>query len=136
MIATGAESTRPPINGLGEPGVFLLRWMDDGFAMQRFIEKEHPRRAVIIGGGYIGLEMADALTHRGLEVTVLEFAPEVLTTLDPEMGKLIRAELELKGVRVILGRAVQGIERQDGSLQVHTASGGTEAATWCWWRLE
>jgi NADPH-dependent 2,4-dienoyl-CoA reductase/sulfur reductase-like enzyme len=67
LIATGAESTRPPINGLGEPGVFFLRWMEDSFAMQNFIEREGPKRAIIIGGGYIGLEMADALTHRGLK---------------------------------------------------------------------
>jgi NADPH-dependent 2,4-dienoyl-CoA reductase/sulfur reductase-like enzyme len=126
LIATGAESTRPTIGGLGEPGVFFLRWMEDGFAMHWFLDREKPRRAVIIGGGYIGLEMADALTHRGLEVTVLEFLPEILSTMDPEMGRLIRAELESKGVRVVLGQAVQNIEHQTGGLQVHTTSGSIE----------
>ncbi|HXZ29970.1 MAG TPA: FAD-dependent oxidoreductase, partial [Dehalococcoidia bacterium] len=126
LIATGAESTRPPIGGLGEPGVFFLRWMEDGFSMQEFMNREHPKRAVIIGGGYIGLEMADALTHRGLKVTVLEFLPEILSTMDPEMGRLIRTELESKGVRVVLGKAVQSIERKNDNLQVHTASGETE----------
>ena len=125
LIATGAESARPPITGLDQPGVFLLRWMMDGFAMQEFIAQENPRKVVIIGGGYIGLEMADALTHRGLEVTVLEFLPEVLSTMDPIMGRLIRNELESKGVKVITGRAVQSIERKDGGLLVHTASGET-----------
>ena len=126
LIATGAESTRPPISGLGEPGVFFLRWMEDGFAMQQFLDREHPKRVIIIGGGYIGLEMADALKHRGLEVTMLEFLPEILSTMDPEMGRLIRSELESNGVRVILGKAVQSIDNKNGTLQVHTASGETE----------
>jgi NADPH-dependent 2,4-dienoyl-CoA reductase/sulfur reductase-like enzyme len=124
LIATGAESARPPITGLDKPGVFLLRWMTDGFAMQDFMATKNPQKAVIIGGGYIGLEMADALTHRGLEVTILEFLPEVLSTMDPGMSRLIRDELESKGVKVITGRAVKSIER-DGELLVHTASGET-----------
>jgi len=123
LIATGAESTRPPMTGLDQPGVFLLRWMADGFAMQKFIEKNSPRQCVIIGGGYIGLEMADAMTHRGLEVTILEFAPEILTTMDTTLGRLIRAELEAKGVTVITGKAVQRIEHKDNSLHVHTTTG-------------
>lgn len=125
LIATGAESARPPITGLDQKGVFLLRWMADGIAMQQFIAQANPHKAVIIGGGYIGLEIADALTHRGLKVTVLEFLPEVLSTMDPIMGRLIRNELELKGVKVITGEAVQSIERKDGSLLVHTTSGET-----------
>jgi NADPH-dependent 2,4-dienoyl-CoA reductase/sulfur reductase-like enzyme len=128
LIATGADSARPPITGLDEAGVFLLRWMADGFAMQQFIEQKNPRRCVIIGGGYIGLEMADAMTRRGIEVTLLEFAPEILTTLDPTLGRLIRTELESKGVRVITGRAVQSIEHKNDSLIVHTANGETSTA--------
>jgi NADPH-dependent 2,4-dienoyl-CoA reductase/sulfur reductase-like enzyme len=97
----------------------------DSLAMQRFIEQENPHRVVIIGGGYIGLEMADALTHLGLQVTILEFLPEVLSTLDPAMGRLVRAELESKGVKVITGKAVQNIELKGGSFVVHTATGET-----------
>lgn len=125
LIATGAEPARPPITGLDQKGVFLLRWMADGFAMQQFIAQANPHKAIIIGGGYIGLEMADALTHRGLKVTILEFLPEVLSTLDPIMGRLIRTELESKGVKVITGRGVQSIDRKDSNLLVHTASGET-----------
>ena len=128
LIATGAESTRPPITGLNEAGVFLLRWMDDGFAMQKFIEQKNPRSCVIIGGGYIGLEMADAMTHRGLEVTLLEFTPEILTTLDPSVGRLIRSELESKRVKVITGRAVQSMEHINNRLLVHAATGETSVA--------
>lgn len=128
MIATGAESARPPIDGLDQPGVFFLRWMDDGFAIQQFMAHENPNRAVIIGGGYIGLEMADALTRRGLEVTVLEFLPEVLAAMDPVMGRLIKNELESHGVKVVTGRAVRGIERKNGVLLVHYDSGETSKA--------
>lgn len=128
LIATGAESAKPPIEGLENPGVFFLRWMDDSFAVKRFMDHESPERAVIIGGGYIGLEMADALTHRGMTVTLLEFAPEVLTTLDPELGALIRAELQSKGVRVITGQAVQRVSRNENGLSVHTVAGETVAA--------
>jgi len=125
LISTGAESTRPPITGLDQPGVFLLRWMADGFEMQQFIEQKNPRRSIIVGGGYIGLEMADALAHRGLEVTVLEFAPEILTTLDAALGRLIRTELESRGVKVITHKGVQSIERKGGNLLVQTTDGET-----------
>jgi len=128
LIATGAESVRPPITGLEQAGVFLLRWMADGFAMQKFIEENNPRRCIIIGGGYIGLEMADAMRHRGLEVTLLEFATEILTTMDPALGRLIRVELESRGVRVIIGRAVQSIEHINSGLIVHTSTGETSTA--------
>jgi NADPH-dependent 2,4-dienoyl-CoA reductase/sulfur reductase-like enzyme len=120
LIATGAESAKPPIEGLENSGVFFLRWMDDSFAVKRCMDQKNLERAAIIGGGYIGLEMADALTHRGMTVTLLEFAPEVLTTLDPELGTLIRAELESKGVLVITGHAVQRISRNKNGLSVHT----------------
>ncbi len=105
-----------------------MRWMADGFAVQQFIEQKNPHQAVIVGGGYIGLEMADALTYRGLEVTLLEFAPEILTTMDPALGRLIRTELESRGVRVITGRAVQSIEHKNGSLLVHTTTGAASTA--------
>ncbi len=128
LIATGAESIKPPIEGLDAPGVFFLRWMADSFAIQRFMDQNKPRCAIIIGGGYIGMEMADALTRRQIAVTLVEFAPEVLTTLAPELGALIRAELESAGVRVITEKAVQRISRNENELRVHTDSGETEAA--------
>ena len=123
LIATGARSVRPPIEGLDAPGVFFLRWMADGFAIRDFMARRRPRRGVIIGGGYIGLEMADALTRRGMTVALMEFAPEVLTTLDPELGGLVRAELAARGVRTNTGEAVERIVSGGDSLQVRGASG-------------
>jgi len=122
LIATGAESARPPIGGLDLPGVLFLRTMTDGLAIKSHLDREKPRRALIIGGGYIGLEMADALTHRGMDVTLTEFAPEVLASLDPDLGSLVRTELGSRGVRVVTGVAVSGIERVDGGLLVRAAA--------------
>lgn len=128
LVGTGAESVRPSIPGMDLPGVFVLRWMADSFAVKEFIDQAAPRRAVIIGGGYIGMEMADALTVRGMAVTLVEFAPEVLTTLDPELGQRIRVELEAKGVTVLVGTAVESIEQRDGALEVTSDSGASIAA--------
>ena len=118
IIATGAESIRPSVDGIDLPGVFLLRWMDDAFAMQRYLNDKQPRSAIIVGAGYIGMEMADALTYRGIDVTVVEFAESVLTTVDSELGEKVRKELETHGVKVATGIAVTGIERSDDKLIV------------------
>ncbi|MFP4226817.1 MAG: FAD-dependent oxidoreductase [Desulfobacterales bacterium] len=126
LIATGAESVKPPIKGVNTDGVFFLRWMADSFAVKRFMEQQNPRRAVIIGGGYIGLEMADALTRKGLNVTLMEAAPEILTTLSPDLAGQIRAELQSNGVQVITGQAVSRITRDQNALSVQTAAGHVE----------
>ena len=81
IIATGATSRRPKIEGLDNPGVYFLRWMGDSFALHQHLTQHHPKSALIIGGGYIGMEMADALTLRGLKVTVVEHSPTALSTL-------------------------------------------------------
>ncbi len=128
LIATGAESVQPPIRGIDTIGVFFLRWMADSFAVKRFMEEENPRRAVIIGGGYIGIEMADALTRKGMAVTLVESAPEVLTTLSTDLGKHIRAELQANGVQVITKQMVDRISRDHDGINVYTASGKNETA--------
>ena len=118
VIGTGAVSVQPDFEGLQLPGVFTLRWMDDSFAMQSFLTKQNPKSAIIIGAGYIGMEMADALTYRGLKVTVVEYFDSVLTTVDPEFGNLVRDELEKNGVTVNTGIAVEKIEKNEQGLTV------------------
>ena len=81
VIATGAVSARPNIPGLDLPGVYPMRWMADGMAAHRHLAGRQPQAAVVVGGGYIGMEMADALTQRGLAVTVVEYLGSVMTTL-------------------------------------------------------
>jgi NADPH-dependent 2,4-dienoyl-CoA reductase/sulfur reductase-like enzyme len=104
--------------------------MGDTFAVMATLEQAEPASAVIVGGGYIGLEMADALTVRGLAVTQMEQLPEVLPTVDPELGALVHAELAVRGVQVLTGTTVQAITRaapgRAGRLEVTaTAADGT-----------
>src|SRR6201987_4533265 len=111
VIGTGAAPVRPPIAGLDElgpaDGVHLLHSMGDTFAVMRTLDDTAPGSAVIVGAGYIGLEMADALTVRGLAVTQVEQLPEVLPTVDPALGALVRAQLAAHGVEVLTGTAVR-----------------------------
>jgi NADPH-dependent 2,4-dienoyl-CoA reductase/sulfur reductase-like enzyme len=115
VIGTGAVPARPPIAGLDAlgpaDGVHLLRSMDDTFAVMRTLEETDAESAVIVGAGYIGLEMAEALTARGLAVTQVEQLPEVLPTVDAELGALVRAQLEGHGVSVLSGTTVREISR-------------------------
>ncbi|MBS0012397.1 MAG: FAD-dependent oxidoreductase, partial [Desulfobacterales bacterium] len=124
VLCTGARSTAPQIPGLDLPGVFFLRWMDDSFAIDEFIRRKKPQSIIIIGAGYIGLEIADAMTRRGLGATVLEYAPSVLTTLDADMGALVRNELENNGVRVLTGVAARGIRQHENGLMVDARQPG------------
>jgi NADPH-dependent 2,4-dienoyl-CoA reductase/sulfur reductase-like enzyme len=124
IIGTGATPVRPPINGIDTPGVYMLHTMEDSFLVHGHLIEKNPKSAVIVGAGYIGLEMADALAHRGLEVTLISRPSEVLSTVDPELGQVVRKELEKKGVRVHCGREVQLIsERQDGKKNVRDSMG-------------
>jgi NADPH-dependent 2,4-dienoyl-CoA reductase/sulfur reductase-like enzyme len=140
IVGTGAVPVRPPIGGLSGPdalgpddGVHLLHSMGDTFAVMRTIENTAPASAVIVGGGYIGLEMADALTTRGLAVTHMEQLPEVLPTVDPPLGALVHDELAAHGVEVLAGTTVRVISRaapgQAGRLQVQATAAGGAALT-------
>ncbi len=117
IIGTGAMPARPPILGLDAlgpaDGVHLLHSMDDTFAIMRTLEEAAPASAVIVGAGYIGLEMAEALTARGLAVTQVEQLPQVLPTVDPDLGALVRTQLEDHGVTVLTGTTVREIARAD-----------------------
>jgi NADPH-dependent 2,4-dienoyl-CoA reductase/sulfur reductase-like enzyme len=112
VIGTGATPTRPRITGIEQHGVFLLHTMEDSFRVHDFLTKESPRSALIVGAGYIGVEMADALTHRGIKVTLASRPSTVLPTVDPQLGKLVQQELETHGVDVRTG--VEVIEIQPG----------------------
>ena len=140
IVGTGAVPVRPPISGLAGPGalgpgdgVHLLHSMGDTFAVMPTLEQAAPASAVIVGAGYIGLEMADALTVRGLAVTQMEQLPEVLPTVDPELGALVHAELAAHGVEVLTGTTVQAISKappgQAGRLHVQAATAEGTAVT-------
>jgi NADPH-dependent 2,4-dienoyl-CoA reductase/sulfur reductase-like enzyme len=118
VIATGAQPVVPPLEGLNQPGVFQMRWMEDALALAHFIENKKPRRAAIIGAGYIGLEMADALTRLGIEVCLIQRSAQVLKTFEPELSGVIRTELERQGVRVLTGRPPEIIRESGDAFQV------------------
>jgi NADPH-dependent 2,4-dienoyl-CoA reductase/sulfur reductase-like enzyme len=134
VVGTGALPVRPPIEGLVDPdalgpadGVHLLHSMGDTFALERTLDECRPARALIVGAGYVGLEMAEGLTMRGLQVSQVEMLPELLPAVDAELGALVRAELVSHGVDVTTGVSVTRIRRApDGSggrLQVEGLSG-------------
>ena len=116
VVGTGAASVRPPIDGLvgpkvlcAEHGVHLLHSMGDTFSLMATLENTAPTSALIVGAGYIGLEMAEALVARGLSVTQVEALPEVLPTVDPQLGALVHDELAAHGVDVRCAVTVRSV---------------------------
>jgi len=118
VVATGAVPIRPSLPGLDDPRVFLLHSMDDSFRLHAFLTEKVPQSAVIVGAGYIGLEMADALTHRGIQVTLIEQAEHVLPTVDPDFGAQLDEYLQSHGVTVMTGSRVRALEKADQGVQV------------------
>lgn len=122
MVGTGASPSTAGIAGLDQvgpdDGVHLLHSMGDTFALERYLDEHQPETAIIVGAGYVGLEMAEALTVRGLHVTQLQRGPEVLSTLDPELGSLVRDELTRHGVDVLTGTRIEAVTRDAGQLTV------------------
>ena len=137
IIGTGAVPVRPPIGGLDQlgpaDGVHLLHSMGDTFALVNTLEQTQPASAVIVGAGYIGLEMADALVTRGLAVTQMEQLGEVLPTVDPELGAHVHDQLTSHGVDVLTGTTVRQIGQaalgEAGRLRVDAAAADDTAVS-------
>lgn len=123
IVATGAEPIVPSLPGVDLPGVHLLHHMADAFALDAALDRREVRSTLIVGAGYIGLEMAEALRSRGLGVTVVEQLPEVLATVDPDLGERVRGELNAHGVAVRVGTSVRAIEAHGHGLRVLTDDG-------------
>jgi NADPH-dependent 2,4-dienoyl-CoA reductase/sulfur reductase-like enzyme len=114
MLATGAVPVRPDVPGIDAPGVHGVQSLDDGLAVLQALDRPRTRRAVVVGGGYIGLEMAEAFLQRGLEVSVVDAAPAVMSTLDPDMGALVADGMRELGISVHCGERLTGIELRNG----------------------
>lgn len=110
VLSPGASPIVPRLEGLEEARdrIFTIRNIADVDALKRFMDTTAPKTAVVVGGGFIGLEMAENLRHKGLDVHLVEAADQVMTALDPEMATLIAAELKKNGVKLSLGTAIQG----------------------------
>jgi len=129
VIATGALPVRPPLPGCDAAGVLGVQTLDDGAALLADLERYRPQRAVVIGGGYIGVEMAEALARRDVAVTVVDQAPQPMSTLDPDMGELVHQAMEGLGIDVHTDTAVTGFDSDgDGRVRsVLTTDGAVEA---------
>lgn len=124
VLSPGAAPIRPPVPGVDRPGVFAVRTIPDTRRIRSWIADRHASTAVVVGGGFIGLEMVENLLHRGLSVTVLEKLAQVMPPLDPEMAVPVMEHLIAKGVQLHLGDGVAGIdEAADGRLIVIADSG-------------
>jgi NADPH-dependent 2,4-dienoyl-CoA reductase/sulfur reductase-like enzyme/rhodanese-related sulfurtransferase len=141
VLSPGAAPIRPPLPGIDLPGIFSLRTVPDARTIREWLHRGteittgldsytgfqtviKPKRAVVVGGGFIGLEMVENLIHRGLEVTLVEKLNQVMPPLDPEMARLVERYLVKHGVRLQLNDGVAGFQVSvDGSLEVLTSSG-------------
>jgi len=124
VLAPGASPLRPPLPGIDLPGIFALRTIPDSRRIREWIVERQVKQAVIVGGGFIGLEMAENLVKRGIAVTLLEMLPQVMPPLDPEMVTPVHDRLTAHGVQLRLGDGVTGFEQtSEGTLVVSTKSG-------------
>lgn len=128
VIGTGARPVRPAIDGLTLPGVFPLHTMEDSFTVHRFLDERQPKSVVIAGAGYIGLEMADALTHRGIKVTVASRTESILATVDPSFGRRVEEEMQKHGVEIFNRVEVNSIRSAQEQLIVSGSSSFEVAA--------
>ena len=108
MVGTGAVPHRPPLPGADAAGIFGIQTLDDGLAVRAYVAEHRPRRAVIVGSGYVGLEMAEAFCALGLETHLVDGAAQPLQRLDPDMGELVADALRKFGTVLHLGQQVSG----------------------------
>ncbi len=124
IIATGAKPFVPPVNGTSLPGVFTVREPDDAISLRDYVDKNHCRSAVIVGAGFIGLEMAENLMAKGLNVTVVDMAGQLMPGLfDAEMAGYIRRQLQSRGLRIVTGTALQEVLGSERATGVRTGEG-------------
>jgi NADPH-dependent 2,4-dienoyl-CoA reductase/sulfur reductase-like enzyme/rhodanese-related sulfurtransferase len=124
VLSPGAAPIRPPWPGIELPGIFTLRTIPDSREIRHWIDEKKPHKAVVVGGGFIGLEMAENLAHRGIAVTIVELANQVMPPLDLEMAEYAKQRLESRGVSLVLADAVEKFgQGSNGGLIVHTRSG-------------
>ena len=124
VLSPGAAPIVPPLPGVDKPGVFTLRNLPDMDRIKAFVDQKKPARAVVVGGGFIGLEIAENLQHRGVQVTLIELLNQVLAPIDYEMAALVHQHLTFKKIRLALGDGLKVISDDDsGWLKIELSSG-------------
>lgn len=123
IVSTGAEPIRPGLPGIDNERIFTLRNVSDTDKIKNFIDNQHPKKAVIVGGGFIGLEMVENLHEAGLNVAVVEMADQVMAPLDFSMASIVHNHLESKGVELFLKETVTGFSETESGLAIRLESG-------------
>jgi NADPH-dependent 2,4-dienoyl-CoA reductase/sulfur reductase-like enzyme/rhodanese-related sulfurtransferase len=129
ILAPGASPIIPNVSGIDAANVFVLRNVEDAQKMQRYIGSAQPKRAVVVGAGFIGLEMVEALHARGLKVTVVEKAPHALAALDTQLSGWIEQEMQQHGVAVRMGTGLLALDVAEGSVQALLTDQGERIET-------
>ncbi|MBN1144402.1 MAG: FAD-dependent oxidoreductase [Bacteroidales bacterium] len=122
ILSPGAEPVKPPLPGINQEGIFTLRNVPDTDKIKKYITEKNPRHAVVVGAGFIGLEMAENLHQYGLRVTIVEMAEQVMTPLDYSMAALVHQHLKTKNVEFYLNTAVASFAKENDRLQVRLNS--------------
>ncbi len=129
VLSPGAAPLRPPLPGIDLPGIFTLRSIPDSRMIRKWIDERQAKRAIVVGGGFIGLEMAENLAHRNIAVTIIEMLDQVMPPLDPEIAAFVAKHLRGEGVALALGNGVAGFESSPrGGLVVKTQGGNAYEA--------
>jgi NADPH-dependent 2,4-dienoyl-CoA reductase/sulfur reductase-like enzyme len=113
MVATGGTPLQPPLDGIDAAGIFGIQTLNDGVLVRQVVDDEKPKHAVIVGGGYIGLEMAEAFIVRGMDVSLVEAASQPMGTLDSDMGELVAEAMRGMGIKVYTDESVTAFEKND-----------------------
>ncbi len=118
LLSPGAKPTQPRLPGVGLEKLFTLRTVEDTFRIKDYIRAHHPRSAVLAGGGFIGLELAENLRELGMEVTIVQRPRQLMNPFDPDMAAFLHSEVRAHGVKLALGQTVEGFEEKDGGVDV------------------
>lgn len=114
ILSPGAVPKRPNLPGIDSEGIFTLRTVPDTYRIDAYIKEKGAKTAVVVGAGFIGVEMAENLKERGLDVTVVEFLDQAIASLDPEMAAILHRHMRENGIKLLFGTGVQGFEKADG----------------------
>jgi len=118
ILSPGAKPTRPRLPGVGLEKLFTLRTVEDTFRIKEHIGAHHPKSAVLAGGGFIGLELAENLRQLGMAVTIVQRPRQLMNPFDPDMAAFIHNEVRRHGIKLALGRTVEGFEERGGGVDI------------------
>ena len=118
ILSPGAKPTQPRLPGVGIDKLFTLRTVEDTFLIKEYINKNHPKSAVLAGGGFIGLELAENLRELGMDVTIVQRPKQLMNPFDPDMASMIHSEMRKHGIKLVLGYTVEGFKEKDNGVEV------------------